>query len=202
MRVFRWIGACVALAFAAAAFTPLPNVLHARHRTTDTPRPADAIVVLGASVGEDGVLGTQSLRRLLHGLVLFRRGLAPRLLLLGPRNRSGVVEADVRARLAADLGVAGSAVLTEAGANTTAEEAALSARRLEPLGVRSVILVTGHYHMPRARHLFERAGFTVIPGAADEGPGADRRPEVRLAILRGLATEAVARLYNRMRGRI
>jgi uncharacterized SAM-binding protein YcdF (DUF218 family) len=202
MKILRVVGACAALAFLVAAFTPLANVLHQRFRIGASPEPAGAIVVLGSDVGADGVLGDNSLRRLVQGVSLYHRGFAPRLVLLGTRNRSGVVEAEVRARLARELDVPRTAVLTDVQGRDTMEEAAGSARLLQPLGVHKVLLVTGHYHMPRARRLFEKAGFEVVPSAADEFSGADGRPEGRLRILRTLGTEAVARLYNRIRGRL
>jgi uncharacterized SAM-binding protein YcdF (DUF218 family) len=201
-RSLRVLGAVTAAGFLVAAFSPLANVLHRRARITAAPEPAEAIVVLGAGVGPDGILDQVSLRRLLRGIVLYRQGLAPRLVLLGARNLAGVVEAEVRARLAGELAVPASALSLESRAHTTAEEAALSARLLQPQGVRRVLLVTGHYHMPRARRLFEAAGFEVVPAATDELSGEDLRPEGRLRILRVLATERLAGVYNRLTGRL
>jgi len=201
MNGLRVLGACVTAGFLVAAFTPLANVLHARARSDPALEAAGAIVVLGAGLEGDGVLGEHSLRRLVHGVVLYHRALAPRLLVLGAPNRQGIAEADVRAQLAAELGVPASALLVERGGHVTADEAVLSARRLQPQGVRRILLVTGQYHMPRARRLFESAGFEVVPAPAEE-VGVDRTPEGRLHVLRALATEAAARLYNRARGRL
>ena len=201
-RFLRVLGACVAASFLVAAFTPLANVLHRRVRITAAPGPAEAIVVLGAGVGPDGVLDEHSLRRLLHGVVLYRRGLAPRVLILGARNMAGVVEAEVRARLSGELDVPAGVTSVESRGHTTAQEAALSARLLLPTGARRVLLVTAHHHMPRARRLFEAAGFEVVPAATDELSGEDVRPEGRLRILRVLAVEALAGVYNRLTGRL
>lgn len=45
---------------------------------------------------------------------------------------------------------------------TTHENAVNSAAILHPLGIKTIVLVTHGYHMPRARAEFEAAGFTVI----------------------------------------
>ena len=81
---------------ALLAFTPLAGALAGRAATEADLRAADAIVVLGSGVMPEGELADGSLRRTVHGVRLFHRGLAPRLVLLGPPYR-GVVEAEIRA---------------------------------------------------------------------------------------------------------
>jgi len=51
----------------------------------------------------------------------------------------------------------------EPGSNNTLENARLSRRLLGAAGVRRIYLVTHAWHMPRARLVFESAGFAVIP---------------------------------------
>jgi uncharacterized SAM-binding protein YcdF (DUF218 family) len=193
-------GALALPAFVAVAYTPLPTVLARRLAPLSSPAPADAVVVLGAGVGPDGVLSDPSLRRLVGGLVLLHRGLAPRLILMGPGAPGGPVEARVRAELASDLGVPSSAIVVEAGGLTTRQEAALASERLRALGGRRVLLVTGAHHMPRARLLFERAGLEVVPAPVVETSPEAERPDARLALARLLAEELVARLYYRLAG--
>lgn len=58
------------------------------------------------------MLSTSSLRRALHGITLHRKGLAPLLVFLGPARGAGLVEAEIRAELARELGVSPAAILT------------------------------------------------------------------------------------------
>jgi len=186
----------VALAAAAlVAFTPVTATI-AEGLPPETPARADAIVVLGSGVMPEGELDDNSLRRTVHGVRLFRRGLAPHLVLLGPARR-GVVEAEVRARYAADLGVPEDAIVVERGGQSTREEAALVARRLQPA---SILLVTGLHHVPRARAVFERAGIRVHAAPVLEQSGLSERPQARLALARALVQEWLARAYYRMTG--
>jgi len=68
---------------------------------------------------------------------------------------------------------------------------------LEPKGIRSILLVTGALHMGRARSLFERAGFEVIPAPLPDASCESVGPEARLGLTIGLAQEYLARAYNR-----
>lgn len=195
----RFAGALALAAFLAVGFTPLGSALH--DTALEVPgddRPCQAIVVLGAGVSMDGVLSAQSLRRLVHGIALWRAGRAPKLILLGPRSTHGPVEAEVRAALARDLGVPADAIVVEAGGRTTREEGEVVARRLAGPAPREVVLVTGVYHMARARALFERAGLTVRPAPVSEAPARPLRPGERLSVAWMVAQEWAAHVYNRV----
>ncbi|MBI3454449.1 MAG: YdcF family protein [Candidatus Rokubacteria bacterium] len=162
--------------------------------------PGDAIVVLGAGgVRGDGTLSDSSLRRAIHGILLYQSGLAPLLVLSGPAGSEGPPEAEVRAALARRLGVPAEVILTEASGHTTREEAAALGAVLRSRGVRRVLLVADWEGMGRARGLFERAGLAVLP-APDEARGWSGTPEGRLKIMRLVLQEALAGLYYRVAG--
>jgi uncharacterized SAM-binding protein YcdF (DUF218 family) len=199
----RVMGIVGASTLAASAFTPLPNALHGALKVEARLEPADAIVVLGAAIREDGALGDNSLRRAVHGMVLYGRGLAPLVLFLGPPAKiGGPSEAAVRAELAATLGLPPRAILTDPDARTTQEEAEAAARHLAPIGARRVLLVTGHAHMWRASRLFERQGFGVLPAPVEEVAGAALNPEGRLILTRNSLKEMAARALYRLLGRV
>lgn len=186
---------------AASAFTPLPNLVSRWLGTAPRLEPSDAVVVLGNQLLPDGMLGANSVRRTVHGVGLYRRGFAPLLVLLGPsRPEGGRTEAEVRAELARDLGVAAQGILTDGTARTTREEALHVRALLGPRGVRRILLVTESRHLARARGLFERAGFEVLPAPADGAFPRASEPEARLGLMRGVLEELLARLYYRVAG--
>jgi uncharacterized SAM-binding protein YcdF (DUF218 family) len=193
-------GAVALASFFLVAFTPLAGAVSRRLATPVELRPADAIVVLGAGASRDGQLSNQSLRRLIGGLALYRRGYAPRVIVMGPGYEGGPVEAEIRATLARDIGIPESALVVESHGVTTRHEAALVAARMRELGGRRILLVTGVQHMRRARLLFERAGLEVIPAPVVEISAEGERPENRLELARLVLQEAIARLYYRLAG--
>jgi uncharacterized SAM-binding protein YcdF (DUF218 family) len=131
---------------------------------------------------------------------LFQRGFAPLLALSGPHSRrSSRKEAEVRAEMAHLFGVSPSAIVTEATALTTREEAARMAALLQPMGIYKILLVTSHAHMSRSQQLFENAGFAVQPAPVEDLSDA-RRPEARMRLMRNLAQEFLARTYYRVAG--
>jgi uncharacterized SAM-binding protein YcdF (DUF218 family) len=197
----RLAGVAGVLLFGALAFTPLVSVLHRAMAMPSGAGQADALVVLGASVSPDGLLDAPSLRRALAAVVAERQGRAPLILFLGPRN-GPAVEADVRARLAADLGLESARILAEPRGLTTHQEALRTAALLLPRGQHRVALVTSEHHMLRAAALFRRAGLEVVPIAVREYPVSASRPEQRLAAAMYLSGEAAARLLSRALGRI
>ena len=91
----RIVGGAGVVIFVVSAFTPVPNVMDHWLSVPARIEPADAIVVLAAGIDEDGTLTINSMRRVLRGIALYKEGLAPLLVLSGPRARAaGRLEAD------------------------------------------------------------------------------------------------------------
>ena len=202
LRAATLLGAVSFALLAVLAYTPVIGAVGRRIDTAPVRERADAIVVLGAGVSRDGVLTDSSLRRLMGGLVLYRRGLAPRLVLMGPAHQGSPIEAEVRAALALDLGIPPSAIVVEGGGLTTLQEAALAARRVHDLGGQRVLLVTSIPHMRRARRFFERAGLEVVAAPAVEISPNPQSPGGRLDLAAAMIQEALARLYYRVSGQL
>jgi uncharacterized SAM-binding protein YcdF (DUF218 family) len=200
MRLWYILGCLGSLTFFASAFTPLPSLLDRWSRVPSDIQPADAIVVLGSVVSADGTLSCDSLQRAIRGVVLQREGIAPLVVFSGVSFEGGASEAEVRAKLARTLGVPSDAILTEAQAFTTREEAARIGRTLRDRQVTRILLVTDGLHMRRAGRLFERVGLQVQPAAADSFFGVEASPEGRLRLMRALLGEWLALVYYRGAG--
>jgi uncharacterized SAM-binding protein YcdF (DUF218 family) len=148
------------------------GLLDALARGNDGPIPAmpqaQAIVVLGGGSRFDApefghdTLGRYSLERVRYAALLQRRTGLPILVTGGDPAQRGAAEATLmREALEREFGVPVRWV--ESGSDDTIQNAALSRKLLAEAGVKTILLVTQGWHMPRARMLFERAGFTVIP---------------------------------------
>jgi uncharacterized SAM-binding protein YcdF (DUF218 family) len=196
----RLLGGTTLAAFALCAFSPLPNALCRSEVAVPAPRPAQAIVVLGSDMTREGMLSASSLRRALEGILLYRQGLAPWVVFLGPRNAAGHSQSEARAALALECGIPAAAILTGDAMWTTRDEAAGVKALLAPKGARTILLVTGALHMGRARRLFERAGFEVIPAPLRDASCESVNPEARMGLAMSLAQEYLARAYNGVAG--
>lgn len=128
----------------------------------------DAIVVLGGGrlldapeYGGD-TLKRISLERLRYGTRLHRASGVPLLVTGGMPGGGALGEGAIMARILADeYGFA--ARWVENRAETTWDNARLSAAQLRPDGVRRVALVTHAWHLRRAVPLFEAQGLEILP---------------------------------------
>ena len=143
----------------------------------DQARPADAIIVLGAAqyVGRPSPV----LRaRLDHAISLWRRGLAPRLILTGGTGEGDTVsEAAVGRRYAMRRGVPDSAILLENHGRTTSESLQAVAGLLRARGDTAVILVSDPFHMLRLSILARRLGLVPYTSPTRTSPISLNRAE-------------------------
>ncbi|MDH1631275.1 YdcF family protein [Pseudomonas mosselii] len=172
---------------------------------------ADAIVILGA--GRDrGDPAWESadqpsyaaFERIRYAAQLAKASGLPVLTSGGLHYGTPPSEAQLMAdRLQADFGV--KVKWKEEASRTTWENAEFSAKVLQPLGIRRVVVVTQAWHMQRSRWSFERAGFEVVPapvgflGRDHARPFAGLLPESRAMWQGGqLLNEAVGLLGYRL----
>lgn len=169
-----------------------------RAGVVDDARRSEVIVVLGARVQEDGQASPTLRARVEHAVALYRRGLAPRLLFSGGVGDFGASEASVARDLAVTLGVPERACLLEELSHSTAENGYFSTAVLTAHGLRSVVVVTDPYHLPRAREIFHANGLEVTGSPVLSAPRHVWWPSRVWWTLREVAATARALVVRRM----
>jgi len=136
----------------------------------DQSRPVGAIVVLGAAqyVGRPSPV----LRaRLDHALALWRRGLAPIMIVTGGTGRGDTTsEAAVSQRYVVQHGVPVQAVLLETEGRTTSESMAGVSALMGGQGRRDVLLVSDPFHMLRLTIIARRHGLEPFASPTPTSP--------------------------------
>ncbi len=115
----------------------------------DSAQPSDAIVVLGAAQYA-GRPSPVLEARLSHAIRLYRRSIAPRLIVTGGKAEGDITsEAEVSARYARRQGVPASALIIEDESRSTTEQMHAVARMARARNMQSVVLVSDRFHMLR-----------------------------------------------------
>jgi len=142
----------------------------------DARRPARAIVVLGAAQW-DGKPSPVLRARVDHAISLWRRGLAPTLIMTGGRGEGDTTsEAAVERRYALRRGVPSAAIRIEPRSRTTRETLRNVAAMLDD-GSRDVILVSDPFHMLRLSIVARRFGLRPQTSPTRTSPISANRAE-------------------------
>ena len=158
----------LALVAALAWLASLGAVFAAAHR--DEAAPADAIVVMGAAQ-YDGHPSPVFRARLDHAATLFRRGLAPLVIVTGGVGLGDTVsEAVVGRRYLLAAGLRGTAVEAESAGRTSAPSVAAAAGRVRGRGGSRAIFVSAGFHMLRLAFLARRFGVHALGSPAPDSP--------------------------------
>ncbi|BFM38321.1 YdcF family protein [Synechocystis sp. LKSZ1] len=159
---------------------------------------AEAAVVLGGAVyGSNDSQRVPEVNeagdRLIYAAQLYQQGKIPRLLLTGgriPWLGGGRSEAEDMATLLQLFGIPKTALLLEPQALNTYENALFSKKILQEQQIKTFLLITSAFHMPRAKLIFEKLGLTVIPTPTDfRTPSLKANPPLG-AMLLGLFPDA------------
>ena len=137
--------------------------------------PADAIVVLGGILGPKAAPGyptnwAESSERYDGGVVLLRAGRGKVLVFTGARlpwEQRTTLEGDDLRAIAISQGVPAEQIMVTREISNTRDEARAVAEMAKAHGWKKVIVVTTAWHMPRAAHLFKKAGVDFIPFPVD-----------------------------------
>ncbi len=143
-----------------AALAVITNRI-AQQARRDEARRADVILILGAA--EYAGRPSPVLRaRLDHGLNLYRRGLAERIMTTGGSGGDPLfTESEVGRDYLIRRGVAPEAVIVEPEGSSTVHSVAATAEILRRMDLHSCIVVTDGYHVFRVKRMLQRAGLAV-----------------------------------------
>lgn len=167
--VFMWIMSCgITTRFIGASLEKDWAIDGKPHGDISGLPNADAIVVLGGGMGAHPKCKTPEMfgaaDRVWQGARLYNAGLAKVVSLSGPDVEVSTVS------LVEDLGVPRDAMMYFSDARNTEEESKLIYGRLSQMtsgNKPKILLVTSAWHMSRAKLLFERVGFDVVPAPTD-----------------------------------
>jgi uncharacterized SAM-binding protein YcdF (DUF218 family) len=139
-------------------------------RNDPLPQRADAIVVLSAGVSDDGKIFPEATDRLLKGLELLHRGVAPVLVLSREsyiiRGRL-VTSREDQERIVSLVPDALAKVIVSGVTHSTHDEAMRARALFRANRWQRVVVVTSPIHTRRACGTFERAGIVVSCAASD-----------------------------------
>ena len=194
------VGGILALICIAVAYTPLVSaVARPLIRRDSIPARVDAIAVLSAGFTPDGMMRRETLERLLSGVTLARRGLAPVMLVSMERANSGSDSADIQSVVSL-IAERTRTILVDSVTTTRTE--ALRVRAIARAnGWETLAVVTSPLHTRRACATFEAVGFRVvcvpatvrgsgvIPGSIAE----DRLRDFRSWLYESFATDSYRR---------
>ncbi|MEJ7606110.1 MAG: YdcF family protein [Bryobacteraceae bacterium] len=132
-----------------------------RQSNVDEARPADVIVIMGAAEYR-GKPSPVLKARLDHGLDLYRRKLAPRILTTGGAGGDPVfTEGEVGRDYLVRRGVPSEALLLENEGESTQHSISVAAEIMRRMDLRSCIVVSDGYHIFRAKKMLAFRGLDV-----------------------------------------
>ena len=129
----------------------------------DDARPADAIIVLGAAA-YDAKPSPVFEERIRHGIDLYRRGLAPKLIFTGGYGGVGArfSESPVARRYALRQGVPDKAILIESLSRNTHDNLRQASLLMQQHQLHDVIVVSDPLHMARALRISKELGIRAV----------------------------------------
>jgi uncharacterized SAM-binding protein YcdF (DUF218 family) len=139
--------------------------------TRDEAQPADVIIVLGAA--EYRGRPSPVLRaRLDHALLLYRRGLAPRILTTGGAGGDPIfTEGGVGRSYLVGKGVPSESIVVELEGESTVHSVAAAGEIVRRMGLQSAIVVSDGYHIYRVKKMLQANGLTVYGSPRPDSQG-------------------------------
>jgi uncharacterized SAM-binding protein YcdF (DUF218 family) len=176
-RKSTWLLLACAAAF--VAYVGADFVRIARQARIDEARPADVIIVFGAAE-YSGRPSPVFRARLEHGLALYRRGLAPRIIVTGgPGGEIEFTEGAVGRDYLVRSGVPEAVVIAETISKDTSDSAARVATIMRTNGMKTCVAVSDAFHLYRIKRMLTAEGVETY-ASPRSGKLLNRRQKVAL----------------------
>lgn len=136
---------------------------------------ADYVLVLGASLNQDGTPSSMLAERMDQGIALYRNGAAERLLLSGDGSRDQYYnEANAMRRYALERNVPDEAIILDENGLSTFDSIA---HAYETYGAESLVIVSQRYHLYRSVYIGESFGLQTygVPSDRQDWPNQEVR---------------------------
>src|SRR5271168_3692566 len=183
----KWIVAIALLGVVALVLVKINKVAGEiqRQSVLDEARPSDAIIVLGAAEYR-GHPSPVLEARLNHALILYLKGMAPRVITTGGAGGDPVfTEGSVGRAYLTRHGVPAEAIVVEREGESTAQSVAAVAEIMRRMNLRSAIVVSDGYHIFRVKKMLESSGLKVYGSPRPSVPPGEWRArwqDVRQAV--------------------
>lgn len=124
----------------------------------------DCIIILGCGIKDDGRPSDMLYDRIITGVELYKKGIAPRILMSGDHGRTDYDEVGTMKKYAVDMGVPEDAVFCDHAGFSTYES---MVRANKVFGIENAVVVTQSYHLYRALYDAESFGIDAYGVSAD-----------------------------------
>lgn len=200
-RIFWYVLNTLVFFVVVIVYTPLVPSLVPKLIRAEKPERADAVVVLGTYVSDEGRISSEGLNRLLYGATLVSKGFASTLIRTTLPDTYPSSIGDVSEVVSIlDKGIKMQSV---GPASNTREEALIVKEFLRQRGFVRIILVTSPLHSRRAGNAFEKVGIStqVVPSPERDNSltGLDE-PRIRWSTFWTCLYEFTANRSYRIRG--
>ncbi|MEL1246226.1 YdcF family protein [Flavobacterium sp. DGU11] len=128
----------------------------------DSEGTADAAVILGTTVNEDGTLSERLRQRVACGLGLYKAGRVNRIIVSGGFGKEGFYEGDKMKAYLVQNGVPSSRIVVDNHGNNTRATAENVLKLNDSLGLKSLIVVSQYFHVSRTKMLLRKQGFENV----------------------------------------
>lgn len=216
----KWFCLVFTVSFLAIMYSPAANMLAAPLIMPQSLVKADLIIVLGGGAYANGTLGSGSNERLIHGMLLYKEGYAPRILFSGGtiadparkilRSVSGeegvpavsVVEAAIMKDISATLGIPQRAVAADARSSSTYENLRNAKAYMDEKKLKTCLVVTSPTHMLRASLTAKKLGMNFYPAPVADYMAYRTSAFDRLGLFREVMWEYAGLVLYKIKGYI